>query len=95
MVDYSSGDFVWDLGKEVLNVRKHGIDFVTAAQAFRDSRRKIYADFGHSSQEPRFFCIGKVGGRVITVRYIHRHGKIRIFGAGCWRKGVRQYEKED
>ena len=94
-MDYSSGDFVWDMEKERANVRKHGVDFSAAAQAFRDPRRKIYADSKHSAHESRLFCMGKVGDRVLTVRYVWRHGKIRIFGAGCWRKGARYYEQED
>ncbi|MGB4520668.1 MAG: BrnT family toxin [Candidatus Omnitrophota bacterium] len=45
--------------------------------------------------EERFFCIGKVEGKILTVRFIYRGGKIRIFGAGYWRKGERYYEKKD
>ena len=94
-MELSFGDFIWDSEKERVNIDKHGISFVMAAKAFEDSRRKIYADSKHSKEEPRLFCIGKVEDRIITVRFIYRHDKIRIFGAGCWRRGVSYYEKED
>ncbi|MDO8489389.1 MAG: BrnT family toxin [Candidatus Omnitrophota bacterium] len=64
--------FVWDLSRELTNIHKHGIDFFTAAQAFKDPKRKIYADSRHSIEEERLFCIGKVGNRIITVRFTYR-----------------------
>lgn len=89
------GRFVWDAERELENIRKRGVDFLTAAQAFADPDRKIYTDSKHSENEARFFCIGKVKGKVVTVRFVHRSGKIRIFGAAHWRKGRRYYEKEN
>ena len=90
------GSFVWDYKKEILNIQKHGISFRTAAKAFRDPDRKIFVDEKHSQSEARLFCIGKVENKVITVRFVYAEGKIRIFGAGYWRKGARYYyEKKD
>ena len=45
-------------------------------------------------KEPRYFCIGKVDDRILTVRFVYRNNKIRIIGAGYWRKGRKYYEKE-
>ena len=87
------GKFVWDMGKENANIAKHSINFTIAAQAFLDSKRKIFTDSKHSAKEPRYFCIGKVDNRIITVRFTYREGYIRIFGAGYWRKGKEYYEK--
>ncbi len=87
-------DFTWDPLKEMLNLRKHGIDFVTAAEAFKDPDRKLFIDSKHSGIEPRYFCVGRVKNRILTVRFTYRAGKIRIIGAGYWRKGARYYEKE-
>ena len=90
------GSFVWDCAKELANIDKHGVDFITAAKVFKDTKRKIYIDSKHSRKEERFFCIGKVEGKIVTVRFTYRVGKIRIFGAGYWRKGERYYyEKEN
>lgn len=93
MID-SISSFIWDYGKELENIARHGVDFSTAALAFKDPKRKIYTDSKHSETEERFFCIGKVNGRVITVRFTYRFEKIRIIGAGYWRKGVKYYDKE-
>ena len=90
-----SGDFVWDEEKEKDNIRKHGISFTFAANVFLDAKRKIFTDSKHSSDEPRYFCIGKVKNRIITVRFTYRQGRIRVFGAGYWRKGRMYYEKEE
>lgn len=45
--------------------------------------------------EPRFFCLGQVAGRVLTVRFTPREGGMRIIGAGYWRKGRKIYENEN
>lgn len=87
--------FVWDFERELDNIRKHNVDFATAAKAFKDPARKIYVDSKHNEKEERFFCIGKVRDRILTVRFIYRGGKIRIFGAGYWRKGEKYYDKKD
>ncbi len=93
LVDIRRGDFVWDPIKELANVYKHGVDFTTAALAFGDPERLLVVDSRHSKEEPRYFCIGKAGDRILTVRFVKSHGSIRIFGAGCWRKWRRFYEK--
>lgn len=87
------GDFLWDSRKEEVNIRKHGINFITAANAFMDPKRKIFIDSKHSETEERHFCIGKAGNKIITVRFTYRSGKIRIIGAGYWRKGRIYYEE--
>ncbi|MDD5253442.1 MAG: BrnT family toxin [Candidatus Omnitrophica bacterium] len=87
--------FVWDLNRESVNILKHGVDFNTALRAFKDPKRKIYIDSKHSLKEERLFCIGKVGKKIVTVRFTYRGDKIRIFGAGYWRKGRVYYEKKD
>ncbi|MBI4313726.1 MAG: BrnT family toxin [Candidatus Omnitrophica bacterium] len=95
-MDRAWGRFLWDTRKERENWLKHGVDFETAARAFFDPKRKIFTDAKHSAQEERFFCLGEVGGRILTVRFSYRSDKIRIFGAGYWRKGKGCYdEKKD
>lgn len=81
-MDRISGSFIWDSEKELANIHKHGIDFATAAKAFKDDKRKIYIDSKHTKKEERFFCIGKVEGKILTVRFSYRGDRIRIFGAG-------------
>lgn len=86
--------FAWDAEKERENIGKHGVDFAAAARAFADPARRIYTDQKHSTREERFFCMGRVDGRVLMVRFTYRAGTIRIIGAGYWRKGARCYEKD-
>jgi hypothetical protein len=53
-------------------------------------------DLAHErGQEERFFCLGKVDGSILTVRFSYRDGQIRIYGAGFWRKGKKRYEQEN
>lgn len=94
-MEAASIGFVWDFEKELTNVYKHGVTFATAAKAFKDPKRKIYIDSKHSKKEERFFCIGKVEGKILTVRFTYRQEKIRIIGAGYWRKGEQYYEQTD
>ncbi len=74
---------------------QHGVAFVKAQQAFADPARVIAKDVTHGREEARFFCFGKVEGGILTVRFTYRDGKIRIFGAGYWRKGKKIYEQEN
>ena len=88
--------FEWDDTKDELNERKHGISFHSAQYAFSDPNRVIAEDLDHSTEsEKRYFCIGKVDDEIITLRFTVRGNKIRIIGAGYWRKGKKIYEKEN
>ena len=61
--------------------------------AFLNPSRVIAEDLDHRRGEPRYFCFGRVDDAIMTVRFTWRNGKIRIFGAGYWRKGKAIYEK--
>ncbi len=87
--------FEWDEKKNTTNKDKHGISFEEAQYAFRDKNRIIAKDVKHSTDEDRYYCFGKVGDAVVTVRYTCRENVIRIIGAGYWRKGKEAYEKEN
>lgn len=87
--------FEWDPSKDQENQEKHGVAFAVAQLAFADPRRVIAEDLSHSSTEKRYYCFGKVGGGVLSVRFTYRDEVIRIYGAGYWRKGKRIYEREN
>lgn len=87
--------FEWDQRKDAKNQAKHGIPFALAQYAFADLKRVIAEDTTHSTKEERYFCFGRVADGVLTVRFTHRSGVIRIFGAGYWRKGKVIYEREN
>jgi uncharacterized DUF497 family protein len=87
--------FEWDRAKDRANRLKHGVGFAAAQSAFTDRHRVIALDTAHSSTEPRYFCFGRVGAGILTVRFTYRAGVIRIIGAGYWRKGKQIHEREN
>lgn len=87
--------FEWDEEKDRENQTKHGVSFELAQYAFADPNRVIAEDLGHSGMEKRYYCFGKVGGGILTVRFTYRGNTIRIIGAGYWRKGRKIYEERN
>ena len=88
--------FEWDEMKNMLNQQKHNVSFEEAQYAFGDFKRIFAIDKEHSDEkEKRYYCFGKVNNEIVTVRFTIRKDKIRIYGAGYWRKGKKIYEKEN
>ena len=85
--------FEWDNEKDLLNQWKHGVSFSEAQTAFFDLQRIIAEDHEHSTSEQRYFCFGRTSDGILTVRFTLRKEKIRIIGAGYWRKGKQLYEE--
>jgi uncharacterized DUF497 family protein len=91
----SRDSFAWDADKDAANKAKHGVSFAEAQYAFADPGRVIAKDLTHSTEsEERYYCFGKVGEGIMTVRFTYRRNVIRVFGAGYWRKGKKIYERE-
>ena len=53
--------------KNLLNKRKHGISFETAAYVFEDENYIEMYDFEHSIDEDRYIAIGCVGNVLFVV----------------------------
>lgn len=86
--------FEWDLKKELENKFKYKISFTEAMEVFADPKVIHLEDSKHSSEEDRYYAVGKTKkGKVLTVRYTVREKIIRIFGAAQWRKWRKYYEK--
>jgi uncharacterized DUF497 family protein len=75
-------DFECDDKKDKLSLLKHGVSFALAQIAFLDRNRVILEDLEHSDWEARYYCLGRVAGGIMTVRFTYRKSKIRIIGAG-------------
>ena len=90
-----AASFEWDPAKATANLTKHGVSFSEAQLAFFDSRRVMARDQRHSRTELRFYCFGKVGDGIMTVRFTYRDEVIRIIGAGYWRQGKKIYEAQN
>ncbi|OGI53041.1 MAG: hypothetical protein A3B81_05580 [Candidatus Muproteobacteria bacterium RIFCSPHIGHO2_02_FULL_65_16] len=86
--------FDWDERKNHENQKKHGVSFDLAQLAFTDPGRVIAEDLAHAQSEKRYYCFGRVGYGVLTVRFTYRDGIIRIIGAGYWRRGKKIYEEQ-
>jgi uncharacterized protein len=84
-----------DERKAAENQRKHGVSFLLAQRAFLDPNRVIARDRKHSETEHRYYCIGRAGEGIVTVRFTYRGRVIRIIGAGYWRQGRRLYEQQN
>jgi uncharacterized DUF497 family protein len=86
-------DFEWDDRKARENIAKHGVSFELATRAFEDPQLVLAEDMVHSRTETRYFAFGRVRGGVVTVRFTVRGERVRIIGAGFWRKGMVFYEQ--
>lgn len=73
-------EFEWDAGKNIVNVRKHGIDFADAVHVFSDPASISFAS-KIRSEEARRLIVGKVSGIFMTVVYTVRGERIRIISA--------------
>jgi len=89
----AKASFEWDDSKDRGNQRKHGVSFSLAQLAFFDPQRVILEDLSHSGEEQRYYCLGRVAEGILTVRFTYRENRIRIIGAGYWRKGRQIYEE--
>jgi len=87
--------FEWDEEKDEENQVTHNVSFSLAQRAFLDPHRVIVEDVNHSTEEERFYCIGRVNDGIMTVRFTYRGNVIRIYGAGYWRKGRKIYEEQN
>jgi len=91
----AKASFEWDKRKARANKQKHGVSFQLAQCAFLDPQRVIAVDKKHSEEEDRYYCFGRVGGGILTVRFTYRPTAIRIIGAGYWRRGKKIYEEKN
>lgn len=87
--------FDWDADKEAENRGKAwGFVFPRPIRLCGPKARDCQGRT-HSQTEERFYCFGEVDGGVLTVRFTYRALAIRIIGAGYWRKGKANYEREN
>lgn len=76
-------NFEWDDEKRLLNIRKHGIDFVAVIPVFDDPNALEAFDNKNSVDEDRYQIIGMARPGVVFVAYTERDndGTIRIISA--------------
>ncbi len=88
-------DYIWDVKKEELNIKKHGVGFTVAIECFSDMDSLKALDVSNSKWEMRYKVLGKSSFGVLLVIYTERTGKkIRIISARPANKKERSiYEK--
>ena len=83
-------DFEWDHKKDKLNQQKHGVSFALAQIAFLDQNRVILEDLVHSDDEKRYYCLGRVAGGIMTVRFTYRKKQNQNY----WRRILAERKKD-
>ncbi len=84
-------DFEFDESKSKANLDKHGIDFQTAQELWRDPDLLEFQ--AKSDNEPRFLDIGSIAGKNWSAVVTYRNGKIRLLSVRRSRsKEVELYE---
>lgn len=74
--------FAWDPGKELRNIRIHGVGFEEAKAVFRDGLAVTVADPDYSVGEERLITIGmSTAGRLLVVCHTEQGDTIRIISA--------------
>lgn len=86
--------FEWDKTKNILNIKKHGIDFNEAATVFLDDEALLIEDEKHSGEEDRFLLLGfsqKANLLIVCHCYRANDEVIRIISA---RKATKNETKQ-
>ena len=76
-----AGEFVWDEAKALSNLTKHRLAFEDAALVFLDPQRLDFDVSRAGDGEGRRKVVGAIQGRVVTVVYTLRGGRIRLISA--------------
>ncbi len=88
-------DFVADQTKAAQNLKKHKVSFEEAASVFGDPMAYTFPDPDHSVGEHRWLVFGMSGvGRLLTVAYTERRGKLRLISARVSTKHERRIYEE-
>ncbi|NCR43325.1 MAG: BrnT family toxin [Microcystis aeruginosa G13-07] len=76
--------FEWDIDKNRVNQKKHGVSFEEAKSVFYDDNAIQFWDDDHSEQEDRFLLLGKsYKMRILLIVHCYREEEsvIRIISA--------------
>ena len=69
-------EFEFDANKSATNKTKHNIDFIEAQKLWRDTH--LVEVPANTTDEPRFFVIGKIADKHWSAVITYRSDKIRI-----------------
>jgi uncharacterized DUF497 family protein len=88
--------FDWDEGNKQKNWEKHQVDFRECEEVFFNQPLLIYEDTKHSSQELRFYALGRSDvSRPLFLVFTIRNEKVRVISARDQSKKERKiYEQQ-
>lgn len=69
-------EFEYDEAKSAVNRTKHGIDFVTAQELWRDDR--LLEIQARTTDEPRWLVIGRIAGVAWSAVITYRDQRVRL-----------------
>ena len=74
-------EFEWDEGKARANLKKHGISFDEAIEAFKDPYILTFQDERKNYGEPRYICLAEIEMRIHALVFTLRESSIRMISA--------------
>jgi hypothetical protein len=86
--------FVWDGNKPQVNRRKHGLDFVDAAEIFK-APMLVHPDDRFDHEEERWIGLGILNGIVVVLVFVESGDMIRIISIRKALKRERQYYESE
>ena len=87
--------FEWDQAKAIAKLRKHGVSFDEATEAFGDPLSLTMPDPNHAAREQRFLVLGlSQSGRLLVVSYAERGVRTRLISACLASRSERQRYEE-
>ena len=84
----STMKFEWDEQKRLINLQRHGIDFVGVSEVFDDPNALTVLDDRFAYGEVRFVTFGLLSGRIVSVVHLEADEVFRIIS-------VRKAEKDE
>ncbi len=84
-------EFEWDEAKAASNLAKHKVSFEMARLVFDDAFALIEIDTSIDYGEERLIVTGMIQGRLLSVVYTERMGRIRLISA---RKSTQREQNE-
>ena len=91
---YTMIEFEYDEHKSVSNLKKHGIDFLSAQALWADP--DLIEIPARTEDEPRYLIIGLIGSRHWSAAITYREGRTRIISVRRSRsEGVALYESQE
>jgi len=89
-------EFEWDPKKAELNLKKHGVSFAEAAEAFLDKNALELFNDANSEEEIRYQLVGISNLRLLFVAYTERGETVRIISARkANEKQIRIYNEQN